>query len=256
MAVAYDGRERLITVAVNTESPDTLDVGAGNAGVRYTEQVPENPVPSVAHVAATGSNAATTVSVSGTQITVTLGTGATAGTVNATAAQVVTAIGASLAASAMVNAAAIGDGTGTAVAQAMTALSGGGTPIVDYVAVELQNSASLSSEREEIDTAHKGSGHATSITGQGTDSLSLECYDAKGTDRRGQARLDAAFNKGELLILREEEFIWDGNALVSQTPLQQNSGYMTSKSRDLNRNEAASFSAEFSLQEFWKPVAA
>ncbi len=105
----------------------TLSIGTGTSGVTYTADQRGTGGNSirVAHVNPNVANAALSVSVSGNDITVTLGNTATAGTISSTAAQVRDAVNAHAGASALVNAGLTGDGTGTAVAQAMTALSGG-----------------------------------------------------------------------------------------------------------------------------------
>ena len=117
-----------------TSAAATLTVGAGNAGFTVTadsQGAGGNSI-RIARVAAAGANAPTTVAVSGNDITVTLGTGATAGTPNATASQVVGAINANPAAAALVTAALASgsDGTGLVAAGALTPLAGGsGAPI-------------------------------------------------------------------------------------------------------------------------------
>lgn len=105
----------------------SLDIGTGAAGVRYTAKTKGTGGNSirVAHVNPNVANTPLSVAVSGNDITVTLANGATAGTITSTAAQVRDAVNAHAAAAALVSASLVGDGTGTAVAQAITALLGG-----------------------------------------------------------------------------------------------------------------------------------
>lgn len=105
----------------------SLTIGTGSSGVTYTAQqtgTASNSV-RVAHIAPSTANAALSVTVSSNDITVNLATGATAGTVTSTAAQVRDAVNASATASVLVAASLPGDGTGIAVAAAMAALTGG-----------------------------------------------------------------------------------------------------------------------------------
>ncbi len=81
---------------------------------------------SIHYVNGSGNNVATTASVTGNAITVTLGTNGS-GVVNATAAQVVSALAANPTSASLVNAYLTGAGTGTVSAQAATFLTGGGT---------------------------------------------------------------------------------------------------------------------------------
>jgi hypothetical protein len=102
----------------------TLSVGTGAAGVTYTADATGTGGNSirVAHINP-GAAAALSVVVSGNDITVTLAHSGTA--LTSTAAQVRDAVNAHAGAAALVNAGLTGDGTGVAVAQAMTALAGG-----------------------------------------------------------------------------------------------------------------------------------
>lgn len=253
----YTGNDRVLSVRVDTHTANTLDIGTGASGVRYTEDVVGGTVPRVAHVNPGVANAALAVSVSGEDITVTLGNGATAGTINSTAAQVRDAINAHAGASAVVTAGLVGDGTGLAVAQAMTALSGS-VPTTEYIEAEFQTSMEISGENESIDSSHKGSNHAESFAGQASDSLSFECYDDDDeTVARAQAQLKRARKLRELVHVREEQKAYDANGNVTGlTPLFENRGRITSLSTSKNLNEMATFSVDMELQDFWQPVAA
>lgn len=253
----YIGNDRVLTVQVSTTTPNTLTIGAGAAGVRYTEKTVGGTVPSVAHAAAATANAPTSVAVSGDQITVTLGTGATGGTPNATAQQVVDAVNAHAGASALVTASNVGDGTGTAVAAAMAPLAGGGATVTEFVEAEFQTSLEISGENESIDSSHKGTNHAESFAGQASDSLSFECYeDDDELVAVAQAQLKRARALRALVTVREEKKSYDAQGNVTAlVPLIQNFGRITSLSTSKNLNEMATFSVEMELQDFWQPVA-
>ncbi len=102
----------------------TLSIGTGTAGVTYTADARGTGGNSI-RVAQVNPGAASplSVAVSGNDITVTLAHNGTA--LTSTAAQVRDAVNAHTAAAALVNAGLTGDGTGVAVAQALTNLSGG-----------------------------------------------------------------------------------------------------------------------------------
>lgn len=102
----------------------SLGIGAGNAGVRYVADlagVGGNSI-RVAHVNP-GAASPLSVAVLGNDITVTLAHSGTA--LTSTASQVAAAVNGNAAAAALVDASLIGDGTGIAVAQALSALAGG-----------------------------------------------------------------------------------------------------------------------------------
>ena len=252
----YTGNDRVLSVRVNTVTPNTLTIGTGNSGVTYTEDIVGGTTPRVAHINPSVANAALAVSVTGEDITVTLGNGATAGTINSTAAQVRDAINAHAGASAIVTASLPGDGSGLAVAQAMTALAGS-VPTTEYIEAEFQTSMEISGENESIDSSHKGSNHAESFAGQASDSLSFECYDDDApAAARAQARLKQARALRELVYVREEQKTYDANGNVTGlTPLFENRGRITSLSTSKNLNEMATFSVDMELQDFWQPVA-
>jgi hypothetical protein len=111
--------------------PATLTIGTGESGVKYDATAlgsGGNDV-RVAHVNPGTANATLSVSVAGNDITVSMATdGAATPAITSTAAQVRDAVNAHAGASALVVASFPGaaTGTGLAVAQAMTALSGGG----------------------------------------------------------------------------------------------------------------------------------
>lgn len=113
------------TAFFNGAAKATLTVGAGAAGIVYTADTGGTAGNSirVAYVNP-GNNGVLAVGVVGSDITVTLATNGT-GVVTSTASQVRAAVDASSAASALVDTALVGDGTGVVSAQAMTALSGG-----------------------------------------------------------------------------------------------------------------------------------
>ncbi len=102
----------------------TLAVGTGTAGVTYTADQKGTAGNSirVAHVNP-GAASPLSVAVSGNDITVTLAHSGTA--LTSTAAQVRDAVNAHAGAAPLVNAGLTGDGTGVAVAQALTNLAGG-----------------------------------------------------------------------------------------------------------------------------------
>jgi hypothetical protein len=108
----------------------SLTIGTLDAAVTYTADLngtSGNDI-RVAHVNPGTANAALTVTVSGNDITVSMATdAATTPAITSTAAQVRDAVNAHAAASELVTASTPGTGAGTAIAQAMTALSGGGT---------------------------------------------------------------------------------------------------------------------------------
>lgn len=105
----------------------TLTVGAGNSGLLFSGKVPGQAghLISVALVDPAGNNAALGVVVTGNAIVVNLATGA-GGAITSTAATVLAAIRASLAANALVDVAYVGDGTGVVVAAAAAKLANGG----------------------------------------------------------------------------------------------------------------------------------
>ncbi len=105
--------------------------GSGNSAFRVLSDVVDGTDIRVSAVAAAGASAPTTVAVSGRDITITLGTGSTAGVVNATANQVITAINGTAAAAALVTASLPtgSDGTGVASAFAFTNLASGSTSV-------------------------------------------------------------------------------------------------------------------------------
>ncbi len=102
----------------------TLAIGTGTAGVTYTADKKGTGGNSirVAHVNP-GAASPLSVAVSGNDITVTLAHSGTA--ITSTAAQVRDAVNAHAGAAPLVNAGLTGDGTGVAVAQALTNLAGG-----------------------------------------------------------------------------------------------------------------------------------
>lgn len=227
----------------------SLDVGAGNSGVRYTADaagVGGNSI-RVAHVADAGANASTTVSVAGNDITVTLGTGATAGVVNATAQQVMDAVNAHAGASALVTASLVGDGTGTAAGQAMTALAGGADKgPANFEAIGYQRGLSHEQTREIIDASHKNSDHAQSVYGRQSSTMSLDALIPDpdiGAVATHQALYDAQNIKKTVMV----ELRQTGSAgTVARRAAEALVGTISSEYPD---NDVSSISVEFTLQE-------
>jgi hypothetical protein len=243
---------------VNTELPDpaTLDVGTGAAGVTYTAKrrgTAGNSI-RVAHVAAAGANADTTVAVSGNDITVTLGTGGVAGTEDATADEVVAAVNADPDAKVLVSAAPLGDGSGVAVEQALTALSGGavaGAP--NYQLVGLQRGLTHELTREMIDASHKGSDFMKSVYGRQSGTITMDALEPDPDFGGAQATHDAltyAMNYKDTILV---EIRKNGSAgTVKRDAAEALVGTMTSEYPD---NDVSTVALELTLQEPFTPVA-
>lgn len=238
-----------IRVKTSDGTANTRDIGAGAAGVRYTEDTLGGTIPRVAHVAAAGANAPTTVAVApDTQdITVTLGTGATAGVVNATAAEVVAAVNGNTAAAALVTASAIGDGTGTAVASAMAALSGGTAPV--YTELYGERSNERSDEREGIDASHKGSPHSITIPGRrsGSISLTLVANRVDVIDDPSQPALEDIYEAGTAVQFQQVKSFPGAATDGSQDVVKQAEGVILSFSESASDNEVVTYDCNITL---------
>jgi hypothetical protein len=134
----------------------TLSIGTGAAGVTYTSDargVGGNDIR--AAQVNPGVSSPLSVSVSGNDISVSLAHNGTA--LTSTAAQVRDAVNAHPGAAALVNAGLTGDGTGVAVAQAMTNLSGGTQGTVVGVRAKRTLSTNLSDHRKNMVLAYSTS---------------------------------------------------------------------------------------------------
>ena len=235
----------------------TRDIGAGAAGVRYTEDAIGGAAPGIAHVAAAGSNAPTSVAVVGDDITVTLGTGGVAGTPTATAAQVVAAVNAHPAASALVTASAIGDGTGTAVAAALADLTGGVAPTFTELYGERDHSRS--DEREGIDGSHKGSEHAITIPGRRSGSISLTLVanrvDVTAAEEATQSTLEDIYEAGTSVEFEQVKSFPGAPTDGSADVVKRAEGVILSFSEDASDNEVVTYDCELTLNSSLKLVA-
>lgn len=233
------------------------DIGAGNAGVRYTAKtagVGGNSI-RVAHVANAGANTATTVAVAGNDITVTLGTGATAGAVDATAPAVMDAVNAHAGASALVTASLLGDGTGTAAASALAALAGGADAgAANYQPIAHQKDLELSDETDTASASSKtGGGFASdfpTIRSIGFTLNALRCY-----DEPTQQRLARAYDQREEVLIQYTvparlRAVGEGDLIKRARAL------LTSFSESFPETDMATVSAGVSLQEKWQEIAA
>lgn len=242
-----------VLVYVNTAAAVAAfsDVGAGASGVRYTAKAAGIGGNSIrrAHVAAAGANAPTSVAVAGNDITVTLGTGATAGVVNATAAQVRDAVNAHPAASALVTASLIGDGTGTAAASALAALAGGADAgPANYQPVAHQKDLELSDEMDTATASSKtGGGFSTMFPTLRSISFTLNAL--RVYDEATQQRLAKAYdNREEVLIQYTVPKRLTG--LTTDT-IKRARALITSFSESFPETDMATVSAGISLQEKW-----
>jgi len=238
-----------VKVRVKTQdgTADTLDVGAGNAGVRYTEDAIGGTAPRVAHIAAAGADAPTSVAVAGNDITVTLGTGGTAGVEDATAAEVVAAVNGNADAAALVTASLIGDGTGVAAEQAMTALSGGTDPVFTELYGERDHERS--DEREGIDASHKNSSHAITIPGRrsGEISLTLVANRVDVIDDPSQPALEDIYEAGTAVQFQQVKSFPGANPDGSEDVVKQAEGVLLSFSESASDNEVVTYDTTLTL---------
>lgn len=235
-----------IRVVTEEGTADTLTIGAGNAGVLYTEENIGSTPPSVAHVAGSGNNVPTSVDVVGSAITVTLGTDG-AGAVDATAAEVVSAVNADPDASALVTASAVGDGTGTAVAAASAPLAGGTDPVYTDLYGERDNERS--DEREGIDGSHKGSTHAITIPGRrsGEISLTLVANRVDVTDDPSQPALEDIYEAGTAVVFQQVKTFPGAAVDGSEDVVKEAEGVLLSFSESASDNEVVTIEATLTL---------
>lgn len=252
----FVGLDILVYVNISAAVAAARDIGAGASGVRYTAKTPGvggNSV-RVAHVAAAGTNAPTSVGVVGNDITVTLGTGATAGVVNATAAQVRDAVNAHPGASGLVSASLIGDGTGLAAASAIAALAGGADAgLANYQPAAHQKDLEISDETDTASASSKtGGGFASdfpTIRSIGFTLNALRCY-----DEPTQQRLYRAYDQREEVMI---QYTVPKRLTGSATDtIRRARALLTSFSESFPETDMATVSAGVSLQEKWEEIAA
>lgn len=233
-----------------------LNIGAGAAGVRYVEDTIGAPTPRIAHVAGAGNNVPTSVAVVDNDITVTLGTGA-AGGISATAAEVRDRVNQHVAASALLTASLLGDGTGIAVAAAMAALAGGAAPVYTEIYGERDNSRS--DEREGIDASHKGSKHNITIPGRRSGSISLTLVanriDVSAAEEATQRELIDIYEEGTAVEFEQYKSFPGAAADGSQDQIKRAEGVILSFSEDASDNEVVTYDCEITLNTPLKLVA-
>lgn len=248
------GNDTTLFVQTAAGAADALNVGAGASGVRYVEDVISGPIPRVAHIIPATAAAVLGVVVVGSDITVNLGTAA-AGVANSTAAAVMAAINAHPAASALVTATLLGDGTGIAAAQAITALSGGTAPVFGQLLG--QRDYSHSSSREGIDVSHKGNDHAQTVPGRQEGSISVTVLVTRPDAAEiTQTALRKAFNDRLPVYVREVNTFPGAAANGSQNEVREAEGYVLDFSKEAGDNSESTFDVEVTLNGKLELVAA
>lgn len=256
MAESLVGNDAALWVNTSIPTAADLDVGAADAGVNYAAKTPGTVgnLITITHTAQAGANAPTEVNVDGNDITVLLETGGVAGTETATAAEVVQAVNEDPAASMLVVASAIGDGTGTAVEQVETALSGGAAaPAANYEMIALQRGLSHELTREMIDASHKGSDFAKSRPGRKSGTLSLEALEPDpdyGGAIATHRALRYSFDTGQEVICELRKRGTSGATTREAAPALI--GTMSSEYPD---NDVSTLAIELTLQEAFREVA-
>lgn len=246
----FVGLDVLAYVDIAEAVAASLAIGAGNAGVRYTAKsagVAGNSV-RVAHVAATGSNAPTSVAVAGNDITVTLGTGATAGVVNATAAQVRDAVNAHAAASALVTASLVGDGTGTAAAAAIAALTGGADKgAANWQPFAHQKDLEISDEMDTATASSKNAGgFSSNFPTIRSANFTLNAMLVFDEATQQKARRDYE-NRREFMV----QYTIPARLTGSTDKIRRARAIFTSWNESYPETDMASLSAGVTLQEAW-----
>lgn len=255
MAESLVGNDAVLWVNTSRPVAAALSIGAGNAGVRYTalEDGPVGNDITIAHVAQAGANAPTDVQVDGNDIVVRLETGGVAGTETATAAEVMAAVNNDPAASLLVVASLLGDGSGTAVEAAAAPLTGGAAaPAANYEMVALQRGLTSELSVEMIDASHKGSKFAKSRPGRQSGTMSLEALepdpDFGGAVATHEALIYAFDNGNEILCeLRKK-----GSTGASYREAAR--ALIGTMSREYPDNDVSVNTIELTLQENFRKV--